>query len=377
MKGDRRNLSLPHGNKLVNRIITSKSIETSELPKIEVDWTTALDAEKIAIGAFSPLEGFMCREDYIKVIYKERLANDVVWTLPIILCPSGKENAKIVGELREGDDLALGYNGKSIAIMHLEEKFGYNKKELAIQVYGTTDRSHPNVSDIYNMSEIALGGTIDLAHRVSKESTPLDARETFKKRHWKTIAGYQTRNPPHMVHEYLQRIVMEKVDGLLIHPVIGKLKSDDFPPEAIVESYKFLIDNYYPKDRVYFNTLSIGMRYAGPKAAIFLALIRKNYGCTHFVIGRDMAGIDGLYEPYRAHEMFNELDLGIEPIKFEEAFYCKRCDLLVTTRTCGHNNEDHVSMSMTRLREMIRQGVMPSEKTMRPEIARILIKYSK
>jgi len=168
---------------------------------------------------------------------------------------------------------------------------------------------------------------------------------------------------------------MEKVDGLLIHPVIGKLKSDDFPPEAIIESYKLLTDNYYPKERVYLNTLSIGMRYAGPKAAIFLALIRKNYGCTHFVIGRDMAGFGGLYDPYRAHEIFDELDLGIAPIKFKEAFYCKRCDLIVTTRTCGHSEENHVSMSMTKLREAIKEGAMPSEKTMRPEIAKVLLKY--
>lgn len=367
---------LPHGNKLVNRVFTSKPFTTSELPTIEVDRTTILDAEKIAIGAFSPLEGFMCREDYLSVIYQERLANDVAWTIPIILAPSGKENLKIIRELKEGDDIALRYNGKSYAIIHLEEKFRYNKKELAIQVYSTTDSNHPNVNDIYNMGEVMLGGKIDLVQRVSQESTPLETQETFKKCHWKTIAGYQTRNPPHMVHEYLQRNVMEKVDGLLIHPVIGKLKSDDFPPEAIIESYRFLIDNYYPKDHVYLDTLSIGMRYAGPKAAIFLAIIRKNYGCTHFVIGRDMAGIKGLYEPYRAHEMFDEMDLGIEPIKFKEAFYCKRCDLIVTTRTCGHNNDDHVGMSMTKLKEIIRKGIMPPKRTMRPEIARILMRYN-
>lgn len=367
---------LPHGNKLVNRIFINKSFAPSELPTIEVDWATILDAEKIAIGAFSPLEGFMCNEDYICTIYKERLANDIAWTIPVILAPSGKENLKVVMELKEGDDVTLGYDGKSYAIMHLEEKIRYNKKELAIQVYGTTDSAHPNVNDIYNMGEMMLGGKIDLIQRVSQESTPLETQETFKKHHWKTIAGYQTRNPPHMVHEYLQRNVMEKVDGLLIHPVIGKLKSDDFPPEAIVESYNFLIDNYYPKNRVCLDTLSIGMRYAGPKAAIFLAIIRKNYGCTHFVIGRDMAGIKGLYEPYRAHEMFDEMDLGIEPIKFKEAFYCKRCDLIVTPRTCGHNNDSHIGMSMSKLREIIRKGVMPPEKTMRPEIARILMKYN-
>jgi len=349
---------------------------TNELPIVEVDWTTILDAEKIAIGAFSPLEGFMCQEDYRNVIYKERLTNGVAWTMPITLAPSGKENKKIIREVREGDDITLGYNGKSVAIMHIEEKFEFNKKELAIQVYGTTDGSHPNVAEIYGMGDVMLGGKIGLLERISQESTPLETRETFAKHHWRTIAAYQTRNPPHMVHEYLQRNVMEKVDGLLIHPVTGKLKSDDFPVEAIVETYKFLIDNYYPKDRVYFDTLSIGMRYAGPKAAIFLAIVRKNYGCTHFVIGRDMAGIRGLYEPYRAHEMFDELDLGIEPIKFEEAFYCKRCDLIVTTRTCGHGEEYHESMSMTKLREMIRHGIMPSEKIMRPEIAKFLMKYN-
>lgn len=368
-------MSLPHGNRLLNRIAANERSIASELPRIEVSWPTILDAEKIAIGAFSPLEGFLCQEDYINVIYKGRLASDIIWTMPIILSPSGKQNTKITAELREGDDVVLGYNGDSVAVLHLEEKFGYNKKELAIQVYGTTDSNHPNVKDIYEMGDILLGGKINLLKRVSQESTPLETREAFKKSHWKTIAGYQTRNPPHMVHEYLQRTVMEKVDGLLIHPIVGKLKSDDFPPEAMVESYRFLIKNYYPKDSIFFDTLSIGMRYAGPKAAIFLALIRKNYGCTHFVIGRDMAGISGLYEPYRAHEIFEELDLGIEPIKFKEAFYCKRCNLLVTTRTCGHGKEDRVGMSMTRLRGMIRQGIMPSDKTMRPEIAEILMKY--
>lgn len=367
---------LPHGNKLVNRISASQPSTADELPHIEVDWTTILDVEKIAIGAFSPLEGFMCREDYVSVIYKERLAKDIAWTIPIILVPSGKKDTEIARALKEGDDISLRYNGKSHAIMHLEEKFRYNKKELAIQVYGTTGSDHPNVNGIYTMGEVMLGGKVDLIQRVSQESTPLETRETFKKRHWKTIAGYQTRNPPHMVHEYLQRNVLEKVDGLLIHPVTGKLKSDDFPPEAIVESYYFLIANYYPKNSVYFDTLSIGMRYAGPKAAIFLAIIRKNYGCTHFVIGRDMAGIKGLYEPYRAHEMFDEMELGIEPIKFKEAFYCKRCDLIVTTRTCGHDNNDHIGMSMTKLKETIRKGVMPPEKVMRPEVAKILMKYN-
>jgi sulfate adenylyltransferase len=375
----------PHGGRLVNRVLINKRRERAlkeaeEMPRIKADREAILDAEKIAVGAFSPLEGFMTREDYVSVIHNGRLTNGLPWTIPIIFAPKGSENEKNIKALKEGDDIALLHAGKPVAILHLEEKFRYDKEEMAKQTYGTTDVNHPNVSDIYNLGDVLLAGKIDLIQRVNLpvakyELTPSETRKTFGELGWKTIAGYQTRNPPHMVHEYLQRCALEMVDGLFIHPVVGKLKRGDFPSEAIVEAYEFLIGNYYPQNRVLLATLSIAMRYAGAKAAVFLAIVRKNYGCTHFVVGRDMAGINNYYDPYLAHKVFEELDLGIEPILFRESFYCKRCRLVATDKTCGHYIEDHLKISMTKIREMIRKGTEPPVEVMRPEIAKILMKY--
>ncbi|MGQ9468708.1 MAG: sulfate adenylyltransferase [Nitrososphaerales archaeon] len=378
-------VSKPYGGKLVNRALTGKEKErivedVKEMPRIEMDRRSALDAEKIAIGAFSPLEGFMGQEDYEEVLYKERLTIGLPWTIPIVLAPSGKDNLKTIGSLNEGDEVALFYSGESIAILQIDEKFEYDKKEMAEQVYGTLDLNHPGVREIYSMGETILAGKIDLIQRIDSlmdkyELTPLETRQMFEERGWGSIAAYQTRNPPHMAHEYLQRCALEIVDGILIHPIIGELKEDDFPPEAIIEAYDFLVNNYYPKNRVVLATLSISMRYAGPKAAIFLAIVRKNYGCTHFIVGRDIAGIGNYYDPYGAHKIFKNLDLGIEPILFRESFYCKLCGRMATDKTCGHFIEDHVKISMTEIRRMISKGLEPPIEIMRPEISKILMKY--
>ncbi|NIU84318.1 MAG: sulfate adenylyltransferase [Candidatus Thorarchaeota archaeon] len=376
----------PHGGRLVNRVLTDKRSEemlkeANEMPKIEVDKGTILDVDKVAIGAFSPLEGFMKKGDLESVISNSRLASGLPWTIPIILAPKGIENEKILGTIKQGDDIVLSCAGKPTAILHLEEKFKFEKKEMIKQIYGTTNPDHPNVKDLYDRGDVLLGGKIDLIQRVNlsftqNELTPSETRGMFKERGWETIAGYQTRNPPHMAHEYLQRCALEIVDGLFVHPVVGKLKKDDFSPEVILESYRFLIDNYYPRERVLLATLPMEMRYAGPKAAVFLAIIRKNYGCTHFVVGRDIAGTRNYYDPYSAHEVFEELDLGIEPILYRESFYCKRCRLVATDKTCGHNIENHLKISMTEIRETIRNGVEPPVEVMRPEIAKILMKYN-
>lgn len=376
----------PHGGTLVDRVLTDKSREmalkeANEMPKIEVDEETVLDVQKIAIGAFSPLEGFMNQGDYESVIYDSQLESGLPWTIPIVLAPKGIENEKILETVKQGDDVVLSYAGKPIATLHLEENFKFDKKEMIKQIYGTTNLDHPNVKDLHDRGEVLLAGKIDLIQRINlpftkNGLTPSETRRAFKERGWETIAGYQTRNPPHMAHEYLQRCALEIVDGLFVHPVVGKLKKDGFPPEAIIESYNFLIDNYYPKDRVLLATLSMEMKYAGPKAAVFLAIIRKNYGCTHFVVGRDMAGIRNYYDPYSAHEVFEELDLGIEPILYRESFYCKRCRLVATDKTCGHNVQNHLNISMTEIRETIRNGVQPPAEVMRPEIAKILMKYN-
>ena len=251
---------------------------------------------------------------------------------------------------------------------------------MSTSCFGTIETKHPNVSELYNKGETLIGGKISLIQHVDfpvpkYELTPAETRRIFKERGWKSIVAYQTRNPPHMVHEYIQRCALEMVDGLFIHPVVGKLKKGDFPADAIMEAYEFLVQNYYSKDRTVLATLSLSMRYAGPKAAVFLAIIRKNYGCTHFVVGRDMAGVGNYYGPYSAHEAFEELDLGIEPILFRESFFCKQCRLVASDKTCGHVLENRLRISMTAIREMLKNGEQPPEEMMRPEIAKILRKY--
>jgi len=379
-------VSEPYGGKLVNRVLTGsmrerRIEEAYEMAKFSLDNSARFDVEKIAIGAFSPLEGFMGREDYEKVLYEGKLANGLSWTIPIVFSPGEEQNGIIVKELKEGDDVGIFHEGKPVAILRLEEKFSYDKKEMAQQVYGTINMKHPNVAKLYtNFGEILLAGKIDYiddlkSSLVEHELTPKETREIFEKKGWRTIAAYQTRNPPHVAHEYIQRCALEMVDGILIHPVVGELKGDDFPPEATVEAYRFLIDNYYHQDRVVLSPLAIAMRYAGPKAAIFLAIIRKNYGCTHFIVGRDIAGVGNYYDPYGSHKIFKDIDIGIEPILFRESFYCKRCTRVATDKTCGHRVEDHVKISMTEIRNMLSRGQTPPAEAIRPEIANILMKY--
>ena len=378
-------LPKPHGGLLVNRMLADNKREAAlkeaqELPRLHVNLESILDAEKIAVGAFSPLEGFMNKEDYTSVLKEGLLANGLPWTIPIILTPTGKRNQETLKTIKEGDDIALFYNEKPIAIQYVEEKFDYNKKELAKQIFGTTETKHPNVNDLYEFGETIIGGKINLIQHVNfpapkYELTPAETRKIFNDYGWKSIVAYQTRNPPHMVHEYIQRCALEMADGLFIHPVIGKLKRGDFSADAIMESYDFLVKNYYSKDRAVLATLSLSMRYAGPKAAIFLAIIRKNYGCTHFVIGRDMAGVSNYYGAYAAQNAFKDLDLGIKPILFSESFFCKHCRLVASNKTCGHDVADHFRISMTALREMLKKGETPPAEMMRPEIAKILRKH--
>lgn len=375
----------PYGGRLVNRVLSDKEkirmlSEINEVNRIDVDKRTVLDAEKIAYGAYSPLEGFVGEDDFKNIVEKETLSNGLPWTIPIFLALK-EEECKKEEELKIGEELALYYEGKPIAIMYVDEIFKYNKKELMRRVYGTTEPDHPEVARIASLKDRAISGVVDLLQPVDekfllrKELTPAESREEFRRRGWRSIAAYQTRNPPHVAHEYLQRCALEITDGLFIHPVIGELKKDDFPPNAIIESYDYLINHYYNSRNVILSPLSISMRYAGPKAAVFLAIIRKNYGCTHFIVGRDMAGVGGYYKPYEAHEKFKEIDLGIEPILFKESFYCKRCKRTATNKTCGHDLEDHVKISMTQVRNMISQGIDPPSDIIRPEILNILKKY--
>jgi sulfate adenylyltransferase len=372
----------PYGRKLINRVLPEKAKnkilkDIAELPKISIDRTAALDAEKIAVGAFSPLEGFLGSEEYNSVLFKETLLNGLPWTIPIIFAPNPQEKSTI-DKLKSGSEIALFYQEKPIGMLHLEEKYRFSKKELAKQVFGTTDIAHPDVKKIENMGDVILSGKIDLLERLSPkdEFTPKETRAEFEKRQWETIVVFQTRNPPHVAHEYIQRCALELVDGLFIHPVVGELKPDDFPPEAVVESYRYLIDNYYPASRVFLSPFSIAMRYAGPKAAVFLAIVRKNYGCTHFIVGRDMAGVGSYYDPYEAQALLRKLDIGIEPMAFRESYYCSRCQSVASEKTCAHKPENHVKISGTQLRKLIAAKTRPPAEIMRPEIADLLSKYS-
>ncbi|MEM2964837.1 MAG: sulfate adenylyltransferase [Candidatus Bathyarchaeia archaeon] len=372
--------SEPYGGKLVSRVMDDREKlkllgELDELPILEVDKRAALDVEKIAVGAYSPLDGFMVEDEYLSVLYKERLLNGLPWTIPIMLTPRFANSVKNV---ETGEDIILCFQRRPIGVLRLEEKYTYDKRILAKQVYGVHDPHHPDIEKLQASGEIALGGKVKLINptlEAFRELTPKEARGEFNMRGWSTIAAYQTRNPPHWAHEYIQRCAMEIVDGLFIHPVIGELKRGDFPPEAIIQGYMPLIEHHYPKNRVLLSPLSISMRYAGPKAAVFLAIIRKNYGCTHFIVGRDIAGVENFYEPYAAHEKLKELDIGIEPILFKESFYCKRCRMMATEKTCGHRMEDRLEISMTMIRDMISRGVTPPEEVMRPEVAEILLHF--
>jgi len=359
----------PHGGQLVNRVV-DKKIDTEGLPKINVDDDSVLEIEKIATGVFSPLEGFMCHDDYINVLNNKRLSNNLPWTIPIIL-PSNDD-------VKEGQEYLLINNNKELAVLYLEDKYEYDKKELARKVYATEDINHPGVKKVFEMPNYLLGGKIDVLEKPtlrfgSYDLTPKQTREIFRENNWKTIAGFQTRNVPHRAHEYLQKIALEIVDGLLIHPLIGWKKKGDFSPEAILRSYEVLIKNYYPKNRVVLAALTTAMRYAGPREAIFHAIIRKNYGCTHFIVGRDHAGVGNYYGKYDAHKIFDEFeDLDIKPLLLCGPYYCKKCKNIVTEKICPH--DDKIDISGTDIRDCVGNGKKIPKELMRPEVAKILTK---
>ena len=269
--------------------------------------------------------------------------------------------------------------GRLFAVLHLEEKYPFPRGDVAKHVYGTTDPNHPNVADLLAAGETALAGKIDLLRRLDLptgplELTPAEARAEFARRGWSTVAGYQTRNVPHTAHEYLQRCTLERddIDGLFVHPVLGRLKKGDYRPEVILEAYQALVRNYYPADRVLLASLSITMRYGGPKATLFLAIVRKNYGCGAYIVGRDQAGTGSYYEPFACQRIFDEYDIGILPLKFAETFYCRECGGMASGRTCAHPADRRLNTSQTRIREALSKGeALPSE-IIRPEVARVL-----
>jgi sulfate adenylyltransferase len=377
----------PHGGSLVDRVASGDEAKAlaeaaKSLPKLPLGMRPLSDLEMIAVGAFSPLTGFMTSRDYHGVVNDMRLANGLVWSLPVTLSAS-KADAKA----HEGKQVALTDEaGNALAVMDVEDAFEYDKQEEARRVYRTDEDKHPGVAAVYAQDEILIGGPIRLFQRrqhadfLQHRRDPRETRAAFAEKGWKTIVGFQTRNPVHRAHEYIQKTAMETVDGLLLHPLVGATKDDDIPASVRMACYEALLGSYYPADRVLLSVFPAAMRYAGPREAVFHAMVRKNYGCSHFIVGRDHAGVGSYYGTYDAQHIFGEFtrsDLGITPMFFENSFFCRACGSMGTAKTCPHPDDDHVSLSGTRVREMLAEGQMPPVEFSRPEVAKILIDASK
>jgi len=348
------------------------------MPRIDLRQREVSDLEMIANGAFSPLEGFMCEDDSTAVRGNKHLASGLPWTIPITLSTTDE----IAGGLAEGSDIALFSNDHLLGVLHLRQKFRYDKQREAERVYLTTEVAHPGVAALFDQGDWLLGGPISLLNRPRNSTFPafrLDpeqTREEFKKKGWHRVVAFQTRNPIHRAHEYIIKCALEVVDGLLLHPLVGETKSDDIPADVRMRCYQAMLENYFPKTRTLLAVNPAAMRYAGPREAVFHASIRKNYGCTHFIVGRDHAGVGSYYGTYDAHYIFNEFDpeaLGITPMFFDHSFYCRRCDAMASNKTCPHDSSDHVTLSGTKVREMLGRGEMPPREFSRPEVAAILI----
>lgn len=370
----------PHGGELVNRVATPEQkaefiSKADFLPRVSLDDRAVSDLEMIAIGGFSPLTGFMNQEDYDRVVTEMRLANGVVWSIPITLSVA----EEVASPLKEGGLIRLDNpRGEFIGVLQLTQKYQYNKSREAINVYRTDDVKHPGVQVLYGQGSINLAGDIWLLQRDSHalfpsyQIDPVASRQMFKEKGWKTIVGFQTRNPIHRAHEYIQKCALETVDGLFLHPLVGMTKDDDIPADVRMRCYEILLEHYYPLDRVILAINPAAMRYAGPREAIFHALVRKNYGCTHFIVGRDHAGVGDYYGTYDAQYIFEEFapgELGIVPMKFEHAFYCTRTKQMGTTKTSPSKPEERVHLSGTKVREMLRRGELPPPEFSRPEVA--------
>ncbi|MBI1321433.1 MAG: sulfate adenylyltransferase [Candidatus Hydrogenedens sp.] len=376
----------PHGGVLVNRLLEGSALsaareKAASLPTIQVSEFTAFDIDCIAKGIFSPLTGFMTEAETRSVIDHMLLRPGVAWTIPILL-PVSQEEAD---GLTIGTDVAIKDDrGDFVAILHLSEKFSVDKKEIAEKVYRTTEEAHPGVAVLYSQGPIFLAGEIDVlqAREVDHQDfnlTPAQTRQTFKEKGWKRIVAFQTRNPIHRAHEYLTKCALEMCDGLLIHPLMGTTKSDDIPGDVRMKCYKVLMENYYPEKHVMLSIMPVNMRYAGPKEAVMHALIRQNYGCTHFIVGRDHAGVGNYYGTYDAHYIFDELEEGslkINLLFFDHSFFSNKTKTMASTKTCPGTNEDHVFLSGTKVREMLQRGERPPEEFTRPEVADVLIEWA-
>jgi sulfate adenylyltransferase len=362
----------PHGGTLVDRT-GARPTDVESLEVLTITSREASDLDMLASGALSPLEGFMGREDYERVVDEMHLSSGLPWALPVCLA---------VAEAPVGDRVALAdEKGRLLALLEVDEVYEYDREREAEKCFRTTDDAHPGVARLYAQHDKYLAGKVTVFERAEPQFPelaldPAETRAAFAERGWKRVVGFQTRNPIHRAHEYLTKVALETVDGLLVHPLVGDTKGDDVPADVRVACYRVLLDGYYPDDRVLLSAFPAAMRYAGPREAIWHAICRKNYGCSHFIVGRDHAGVGTYYGTYDAQLIFDEFEpheLDIEPMFFEHSFYCKACGSMASAKTCPHGGDDHVFLSGTKVRELLESGQVPPEEFTRPAVAEVLI----
>ena len=375
-------IPLPHGkNKLVDRFVVSDKKNMQDMYTLQVSNELRNDIENIADGIFTPLEGFIGEDEFQSIVKRGRLSNGLAWTVPIILDTDEQEarNMKDAGEIA----LATKESNEKFAILHVEEVYSFDKIACAKSIFQTDDIKHPGVEKMVNMKDRLVGGKVDVIKRIEQSPLrkyrmrPAQTSAEISRKGWKSVVGFQTRNVPHIAHEMLQKAALNLYDGLLVNPLIGKKKQGDFKDELILSTYLALIDSYYPKQMVMFVTLHTDMRYAGPKEAIHHAIMRKNFGCSHFIVGRDHAGVGNYYHPFAAHEIFKDYtDLEIEPLFFPAFYYCKRCLMYSNERNCPHGPEFREELSGTNMRKMVSSGEMPANHLMRPEVAKMIVSFT-
>ena len=362
----------PHGGELVDRT-GERPPDVECLETVTLTARELSDLDMLASGALSPLEGFMRRDDYDRVVEEMRLASGLAWALPVCLA---------VERAPRGDRVALvEETGKPLAVLEVEEVYEYDREREAERCFRTSDGNHPGVARLYAQHALYLSGRVTVFERAAPEFPelaldPAATRAIFAERGWRRVVGFQTRNPIHRAHEYLTKGALETVDGLLVHPLVGETKADDVPAATRVECYRILLEGYYPAERVLLSAFPAAMRYAGPREAIWHAICRKNYGCSHFIVGRDHAGVGSYYGSYDAQLIFDEFEpheLDIEPMFFEHAFWCRACAQMATPKTCPHGGDDHVFLSGTKVRELLAAGELPPVEFSRPEVARVLV----
>lgn len=380
----------PHGGELKPLILHGQVLahaknEAGAFPQIRLTSRETSDLIMLAVGAFSPLNGFMKHDDYIGVVKDMHMADGTLWPVPITLAVSKPQ----ADSFRLGDQVALvdDESGELMGSMVIEDKYAYDKKVEALQVFRTEDQAHPGVAKLYGQQDVLIGGAVKVFSEAPYPELyghyygrPAETRAIFEERGWSTVSAFQTRNPIHRSHEYCTKIALEVSDGVLIHPLVGKLKSDDIPADVRMKCYEVLIENYYPKERVVLKVYPMEMRYGGPREAVLHAVFRQNYGCTHLIVGRDHAGVGNYYGPFDAQKIFEDIEeseLKIKPLNIDWTFWCNKCDGMASMKTCPHGKEERVAISGTKMREMLSNGEQLPKEFSRPEIGEILMNYYK